>query len=96
MITLLVMTCINVNNMMFCSYKDQHELSFKKHHVETLEELDYYPLPKADMISAAEAIYGSRDRAPRMPEMKEGCTISLNGKEYYYESECKKLRSKMR
>ena len=96
MIVLLVMTCINVNSMDFCSVKEQNELSFYKQDVHSLQSFDYYPLPKVDMMSAAEAIYGSRDRAPRMPELQEGCKLNIRDKVYYYQHECKKLRSKLK
>lgn len=96
MIVLLMMTCINVNNMEFCSFKQQNEVSFYKRDVEILESLDYYPLPKADRWSAAEAIYGLRDRAAHMPDLAEGCKAIIKGKPYYYQYECKKLRGKLK
>lgn len=96
LIVLSMLACRIVNDGYWCAEpkSSRVELSISRSKIESTEEEKYFFVENIEMETIIKALYS----APKpMPPRREGCKLTTDtGKEYIYESDCEKLRRKIK
>lgn len=96
LITLTMLSCLNVNDMNFCAQPldSRIEVTIPKSSVESLQSVGYRFVPDIKLNTIVETIYGSQKTpAKPLPMEMNGCQLTTtSNKTYFYEFPCNELK----
>lgn len=100
MITLIMLACLNVNNMNFCAepLDSRIEVVIPKRNIESLQGIEYRFVKDIKMSTIVETIYGSQGSPSKpLPMEMKGCQLTTSkNKTYFYEFPCGFLKKEIR
>lgn len=100
MITLIMLACLNVNDMNFCAQplESRIEVVLPKSSIESMQSTTYRFVKDTKYSTITETIYGSqKSPAKPLPMEMNGCQLTTTkNKTYFYEFPCRELKKEIK